>query len=610
MPKLNYGNIMKVVASDLARWGANYLNKASSRMETGRKDGFAPFLNALTGEVQRGGTGERLIVSYQTLARLAATDPVTWAIHNKIRDRITRMAPQVSPDIDAQQAELDAWESLWLSYLSPFAVDPDPPKFDPLSLSDDTALFVLQKCSKLRPGIPGASKQVGWIFEQAAMMERAPMVSSAESTLEFLLHCNNDSPLPLNNLVDRILSDSLRFDLGFWASTMTLGREPYELYDLPGDEIVLFKEQNRATPMPPDRAYGWRPLDKIVADFTTQDALCFIRNPQKDGLGMSPVEAVFHTITGTLFADAYNLDMFQSNIPPGVLNLGDISDTERRRFRMEWENEVMGRSRMHRLLFVNSPDKKLDFTPLKNMNTQEMQYMEYLHWAALVKCMVHGVSPQDIGITQSVHKETSKTQMDISSEGVDDLATGLENSITEGLIRRCWGKKNLKFTFERKEPQTQIKDIAEAEDLRIKNGTLTRNEARRKNGMKPFATGGDVATIIIGPSILAVDTITEETGGPDEKAMLAALTAKQPGQEDQDPEDGSQDPKPEELGDSEKSLSRITAYRKGKKVSGLADARTKRNRIFTAAESHIRAFAGKRAAHTMTQIKSLLKKGS
>lgn len=572
--KPTFGGLVKVLVSNTMMAASRSLMKAAARAEGSSTEALLPFINAMDGSVIRGATGDRLVVSPQALFRLRNADPISWAIHNRIKARLTRMEWGVEPDVDDVKALLDCWEAMWTAWASPNAVEPDAPKWRPDGLPDDVGLFCRTKLPRIKAG-RSAAPQVRWVFDQAMEMAKAPKLGESLALQSFLAHCNQDTPLPFDTLLERTIDDCLVIDFGFWGLVNSVLNDPMEIYSVPGDEMVRYLRPNGATPQPPDRAYGWKVGGRTRQDYTTQDGLPFILNPGKDGLGMSPIEASFHIITGTLFADAYNMDMFSSNIPPGVLNLGDISDTERRRFRNEWENEVMGRNRLHRLLFVNSPSDKINLTTLKDLNAKDMQYLEYVNWAALIKCAVHGVSPQDVGITLNVHKETSQTQAAISGEGIDDMATKIEGIVSEGYFGNVLGRPGMKFRFKRKNQAGLDEKQSDADGKDVERGILTRDEARRRRGLKALPIGGDVPTVNAGKSGIV---LLESVVNPDKPAADAGLNP------DGTPADGSgQDGNPPADGQVAKAL-----WGEPDGLNGyVGRARDKRNRPIRKAENAI-----------------------
>jgi hypothetical protein len=90
------------------------------------------------------------------------------------------------------------------------------------------------------------------------------------------------------------------------------------------------------------------------------------------------------------------------------------------------------------------------------------------------------------------------------------------------------------------------KDVAEVEDKGIKNGTMSRNEARQEHG-RDSIEGGDIATITTGNTLTPVtrlESLEDEQAQQAELSMQDAKTAMQrlQGNNDQEVPDGQDQP--------------------------------------------------------------------
>lgn len=473
-----------------------------------RPEAMGNYLDSVDGRLQRNRGGERLILSPTTLWKMAHMDPITWAIINKFKTRLTKMRWTVGPDIEDQLTELHNWERITAAYLSPYAPADYKPVFENATLDKDIAVPLEKEIMKLNAKTPQARLKARWLFDEAEAALHAQKSAQAAKVVDFFKNCNTDSPDPFKDLLEAVIDGLMTYDAGAIVKRRTKGGDPYEMYALDGSQIVRYRNPDLSTPQPPDRAYAWDVNGRTVADFTTDDLLYMMANPQPGGYGFSPIEATVHTIMASLYADAFNLDTFRSQIPPAVMNLGPVTDNQRIRFRTEWQNEVMGRGGVHRIMFINvkNDNKQLDLIPMDHLKQKEMQFMDYLKWTLVVKCMCFQISPQDIGFTADLHRTTAEVQEHISSEGILDCANLIENYFNAGIIKNLFGIDKLAFRFTRDEAAPDA-ERAKMDDLYIRMGALSLNEVRERLGKRPIPNGGDEPFIITRTEILPVSEI-------------------------------------------------------------------------------------------------------
>jgi len=240
-----------------------------------------------------------------------------------------------------------------------------------------------------------------------------------------------------------------------------------------------------------------------------------MQNPQSNGYGMSPLEVASHVIVAGIYADEYNIDYFKnSNVPPGVMDLGkDVTEDQRMLFQSMWENEVKGRGGLHRMMFISgSEDPK--FIPIQTQSNRDMQMMEYLKWTVSIKTACYGLSPQDIGFVMDFHRTTGETQSNISqARGVKTVLHLLEQYYNAEIVKKEFPFDDVKFAWSDTD-LTDTEKESRVDTADIGAGVLTRNERRKKLGLKPI-DGGDVATITTGQVVPVVQLEPSEEGQED-----------------------------------------------------------------------------------------------
>lgn len=473
--------------------------------------GLGPIFTDYSGKIERQQIGKPNITP-QTLFTLAHTDPVTWSIIDVYKTRITEMGYCVAPDLDKEKSELALWEKEASLAASKYAITPQP-VYEATFLPPAIAGPLKAKLTAIKAGDPDARRKIRWLIDYAELQIKKDLIPKAHAAEVKLQGCNGDAVDPFQALLELTIDDMCTYDAPAIGTVFNMLGDPTQWYHMPGHEIKIYKNRDFSTPPPPYRAYGWEVNGRIISEFTTDDLLYFPRNPQQNGYGFSPLEAAAYIITASLNADAYNMDSFKSNIPPGLLDLGKITPEQRGRFRVWWNNEIEGKDGGRaKVLMTNFGKDAINYTNLKGATQTEMQYMEYLEWTLLIKCMCYGVSPQEIGFTKFFKYETSNNQVKMTNRGVEDAAKFIENVFTEGIIKNQMGLRGLKFQLKRSSTMIN-KEAVETAKIRLDTGLSDQNEIREEWGQRPLAEGGDVPSIITKSGAIPVAMIGVDIEG-------------------------------------------------------------------------------------------------
>lgn len=476
--------------------------------------GFGPIFTDWSGKIERQQVGKPAITPI-TLYTLAHTDPVTFSILDVYKTRITEMGWTITPDIDKEKSELLLWEKEAGLGASKYAVEPKP-LFESHFLPPTIANPLRAQLKKLDGTDPDSKKKIRWLIDWADLQLRKELIPLAHKAETALQGCNGDAVDPFTALMEMTIDDMCIYDAPSIGGVYSVIGDLQQLYHLPGHEIKIYKNPDFSTPQPPYRAYGWEVNGRIIEEFTTDDLLYFPRNPQQNGYGFSPLEAASYIITASLYADAYNLDSFKSNIPPGILDVGKITPEQRQRFRVWWNNEIEGKDGgKHKVMMTNFGKDAISYMEMKGKSQTDMQFMEYLEWTLLIKCMCYGVSPQEIGFTKFFKYETSTNQVKMTNRGVEDAAKFIESAFTEGILKRMLGLKGLKFQLKRSNTMIN-KEATDTATARINAGLASQNEIREEWGQRPLAEGGDIPAITTRYGIVPVAEIGAELESADE----------------------------------------------------------------------------------------------
>lgn len=222
------------------------------------------------------------------------------------------------------------------------------------------------------------------------------------NALFIMLNPNSES---LRVLLDRILEDLLVLDAGVVEKVHNAKGELMELNSVDG--ATIRPRFNKLGEYDPDKAYVQVVNNEVVAEFKQDEIIYMMSNPQNEldayGYGMSPIESILMTVQASLNAQVYNAKTFSAdNVPPGMLDLGGMSNEEAQQFVALWNATVIGGNQ--RMKFVWGSDNPKKYIPFQNGSHKDMQYVEYLDWLSRLKLAAYGLSGMDANITQDVNR--------------------------------------------------------------------------------------------------------------------------------------------------------------------------------------------------------------
>lgn len=288
-------------------------------------------------------------------------------------------------------------------------------------------------------------------------------------------------------LLDRMLEDLLTIDAGVIEVVRNAKGIITDLNSIDG--ATLKPCLNSRGEHDPDRAYVQVIDNKVVAEFKEEDIIYIMANPQSDiryyGFGFSNIESILLAVQASLNADMYNSRAFSDdNIPPGILDLGDVTQEEAERFQMLWDATVIGNTRKLKMVWGSGKGKK--YQPFQS-NNKDMQFVEYIDWLSRLKLAVYGLTPLDANITQDINKSVAAAQRSISqSRGVRNIKKLLEEYFYRNLLIPMGGK-DLEFKFEVNATMEEKKIQAEIDKIYLDSGVITPQEVAKREGFDYLA---------------------------------------------------------------------------------------------------------------------------
>lgn len=469
-----------------------------------------------------------VVINALTIKQLANTDPITWSIKATRKAQITQTKWDIVRDTEKIEIELDKWHMTIVNNLNPWGFEE---VFNPLLINKD----LYAKCSKDLKAIledqtqdlKTKKEQLKWYFASVKRKVQQDAEEHANIVKKIFEKPNNSESPTFRQFLELLVDDILTYDAGVIVKNYNPLGELAELYLLPGQDIKLYRNPDRTVPEAPDYAFVWEDQGTLRAEFTKDEVVYIMANPQQNGYGMSPIEVSAYIITASLFADEYNIDFFRhSNVPPAIFDLGkNITPEQRKNFEVLWDNEVSGRG-LHRMMFISGGEDP-KYIPLAAQTAKDMQMMEYLKWTLSIKCACFQISPQDISFIQDFHRTTAQVQKELTKErGIRNLLSLLETYFNGEIVKKCFPFQDVKFQWlglDINDESTQ----ATIDNLDINNGVISRNDRRKRLGLPPV-DGGDTILVNATPGAVRI----EDLRPPEESQEEEEQPFAEPGQED------------------------------------------------------------------------------
>jgi len=290
----------------------------------------------------------------------------------------------------------------------------------------------------------------------------------------------------LRQILDMVLEDLLVLDAGVIEKVYNAEGDIVELNAVDG--ATIRPKMDKFGNVDPEHAYVQVIADKVVAEFKKDELIYMVQSPQSDislyGYGMSPIESILLQVQAALNADLYNAEMFsKDNIPPGMLDLGDMSQTEAQQFIALWNATVINNTQKLKFLWGGGEKNTKKYIPF-NQNNKDMQFVEYTDWLSRIKLATYGLTGLDANITQDVNRSTSQSQESItSSRGVRTIFRLVEEYINAQILKPM-GMDEIQFVFQKALTTDEKKKQAEIDKIYVEAGIIDPAEIAIREGFE------------------------------------------------------------------------------------------------------------------------------
>lgn len=282
--------------------------------------------------------------------------------------------------------------------------------------------------------------------------------------------------------LEQIIEDYLVMGSVSIEKLKTRGGNILHLLPVDAGTIKVRVDESGRIPQPPAIAFEQWIRGEKTAELTQDDLIFAVKNARPNTIfGLSPLESLIIQVQSALAGSLYNWKFFtDSNQAEGFIEVPeDWTKDQVAEFQAYFDSMVAGDPRYQRRLKMMPGGMK--YTPTKKPD--DMAFERFELWLLQQTCSVFGVTPQSLGFTQQVNKATAEVQGDITQERVGRALQQFIEELFTNLIQYDMGYVDYKFTFVNTDP-TDLLEEAQIEDIKIRNGTLSVDEVRKRNGME------------------------------------------------------------------------------------------------------------------------------
>lgn len=146
---------------------------------------------------------------------------------------------------------------------------------------------------------------------------------------------------------------------------------------------------------------------QVIAKYKPSELIYFKENTRTDSpYGISPLEAAITIVSIIMWADAFQLrNLTVTEVPEGILDLGNVPHDEVERFRQWWLTNVVGKP--EKVVIVGGSPTGVKWTPFRQDN-RAMQFRQLYDWYVRILCMCFGVRPQDVGLIEGLNRAVAQ----------------------------------------------------------------------------------------------------------------------------------------------------------------------------------------------------------
>jgi HK97 family phage portal protein len=277
------------------------------------------------------------------------------------------------------------------------------------------------------------------------------------------------------------IHDVLTIDAPAFEIRRNRGGDLIALDVVDGATIKLLVDDTGRRPTPPAPAYEqvihgrpWRLL-------TSEELLYAPRNRRSNHMyGFGPVEQVLLYINIGLRRALSQLAYYtDGNLPEGLISAPEGWNAEQIRQFQEWFDTLLAGNLAERNKVIWTP-AGAKYQAFKSSPIDR----EFEEWLARVICYVYSLPPT--ALVSQINRATGETMQEAAIAEGNRPLTAWTKRLVDRVIQRYMGHDDLEFVWHAGDP-LDPEDQATMLVALVKQGIITRNEARNELGMNPVA---------------------------------------------------------------------------------------------------------------------------
>ena len=252
-------------------------------------------------------------------------------------------------------------------------------------------------------------------------------------------------------------------------------------------------------------------------------------NPLDDYLGLSPLMAAAVDLDQHNMIAHHNIGLLNNGArPSGAIvfkpkdDMGNtmmLTDAQREQVQKDLEGRFTGQKNAGRPMLLEGD---FDWKEMA-MSPRDMDFLQNKHMAAKDIALCFGVPSQLIGIPDSqTYANVQEARLALYEETIIPLAKRVESDLNEWLAPSFGDEINIKYDVEQIPAMTERRRrIYENVVSAVREGIISRNEARERLGLEPIS-GGDEVFIAANLFPLGGPDVAQDEGQDPEEAGKAA----------------------------------------------------------------------------------------
>jgi len=372
-------------------------------------------------------------------------------------------------------------------------------------LDYNTLNRIYRQSSAVRPAVDGTVREITTLPFTIEGFPGQKFDEGHKKAVEDLLHDPNRNKETFRDILAKALTDVLIYDAG-----------AIEKVKSPSGKLVELMARDGSTFTPVGDAHGvLERYEQVVAGekakFEKDEIIYMLLYPRAGSLWGQPIiEAIVDEVATLLYSNEHIAKSFtEDEIPPGVLNLGDIGKEAYEAAKEDFQVKK-GQKKDFKLRVVYGT-RNVDWIDFKRP-AREMQLNELRHSIERIVFRNFGVVPMEIGEVADVNRSTAMFQMRVAqSRLLIPIVNMLTYYIDKEIIQEEFGFFDVRFILHMRIYEDEDPESRAIERL-VRCGVKSISQVCAEKGWNPPKEGGDRRFIIVGKRLIFVDELKKMKG--------------------------------------------------------------------------------------------------